>query len=80
MPLMLSSIVIGLCHFRAKPSMKAFDFVIFSRESDFSLLKNLRPVLRALALGFPFLLGSLRETFTWQMEHLHVRRSDTDLQ
>ena len=43
-------------------------------------LKVKGPVFSALTPGFPSSRLSLREMFTRQMEHLHVRRSDADLQ
>lgn len=81
----------GLCHFGAKPSSNAFAMLGFYEESgDLNALaptdsnerglKSKRASVIALTPGFPFSRLSLREMFTSQMEHLHVRRSDTDLQ
>ena len=93
MPLVLSSIVTGLCHLGAKPSINAFAFAVLGFYEEFWDLNALSPtdsnecglkvkgpVFSALTPGFPFSRLSLREMFTRQMEHLYVRRSDTDLQ
>lgn len=87
MPLVLSSIVTGLCHLGAKPSINAFAFVVlrfYEESGDLNTLEptdsNERglkvkgPVFSALTPGFPFSRLSLREMFTRQMEHLYVRR------
>lgn len=93
MPLVLSSIVTGLCHLGAKPSINAFAFAVlrfYEESGDLNTLeptdsnerglKSKRASVSALTPGFPFSRMSLREMFTSQMEHSHVRRSDTDLQ
>jgi hypothetical protein len=83
----------GLCHFGAKPSPNAFVVSKTSNNESGDLnthaptdsnergLKSKRASVYALTPGFPYLLGGfLGNVPSREKEHLHVRRSDTDLQ